>query len=87
MNGLLGLILKILGLAIAAAGMLVVYLAPRIVDRRGLAEKKKIDPRLTEHLPPEELEKFRRNSAITDIKLRGALIALPGMILILIAFR
>jgi len=28
MNGLLGLILKILGLAIAAAGMLVVYLAP-----------------------------------------------------------
>jgi hypothetical protein len=87
MGGTLGLVLKILGFAIAAAGMMVVYLAARIVDRRGLAAKKQIDPTLVEHLTPEEQEKARRNSAITDIKLVGALIALPGMILIMIAFR
>jgi hypothetical protein len=87
MNETLQLILRILGLATAAAGMLVVYLAPRIVDKRGLAGKKTLDPTLVEHMTPEEKDKLRRDSAIVDVKLRGALIAAPGLVLILIAFR
>lgn len=87
MNETLQIILRILGLAVTAAGMVVVYLAPRIVDKRGLAAKKTLDPKLVEHMTPEEQDKMRRDSAIVDIKLRGALLAAPGLILILIAFR
>ena len=87
MNPTLELILRILGLAIAAAGIVVVYLAPKIVDRKGLAARKTVDPKLIEHLSPEEQTKYVRNAAIVDVKLRGLLIAAPGLILILIAFR
>ncbi len=87
MNPTLELILRILGLAIAAAGIVVVYLAPKIVDRKGLAARKTVDPYLIEDLSPEELTKYVRNAAIVDVKLRGLLIAAPGLILILIAFR
>jgi hypothetical protein len=85
---LIGLwILRILGLLIAAAGLIVVYGAPSIVDRKGLAAKKKFDPKYEENLPPEELEKHHRNAAILDVKLYGLLISAPGFILTLIAFR
>jgi hypothetical protein len=87
MDETLKLILQILGLAITAAGMIVVGLAARIVDKKGLAEKKQIDPALLEHYSPEDQAKMRRDAAITDIKLRGAVLAVPGLILILIAFR
>jgi len=87
MNPTLEWILRVLGLTIAAAGIVVVYLAPMIVDKKGLATKKVVDPRYLEHLTPEEQEKYRRDSAIVDIKLRGLLIAAPGFALILIAFR
>lgn len=86
MNPTLLLILRILAIAISAAGIGVVFLAPSIVDRRGLAAGKTLDPHLVAHLQPEEQEKFRRESAILDVKLRGLLIGLPGFILILIAF-
>lgn len=86
MDPTLQLILRILALAVSAAGIAIVMLAPLIVDRRGLAARKTLDARLVEHLPPEEQEKLRRQSAILDIKLRGLLIGTPGFILILIAF-
>lgn len=87
MDPTLQLILRILGLVLAAAGMVVVFLAPRYVDRKGLADKKQLDPKLLEHLQPEEHQKYRRDAAILDIKLRGMILAAPGLILILIAFR
>jgi hypothetical protein len=79
------LIMRILGFILAGIGLVIVYAAPKIVDRKGLAAKKEVDPRVLEHLPAENLEKYKR--AILDVKLRGLIFAAPGFILILIAFR
>ncbi len=87
MNPTLELILRILGILLAIAGLVVVYGAPRMVDKKGLAEKKQVDPKYLEHLSPEEQEKYKRQAAILDVKLKGLVLAAPGFILILIAFR
>jgi hypothetical protein len=81
------LIMRILGFILAGIGLVIVYAAPKIVDRRGLAAKKEVDPRVLEHLPAENLEKYKRDAAILDVKLRGLIFAAPGFVLILIAFR
>jgi len=86
MNPTLELVLRIIGVLIAAAGIAVVWLAPRIAEKRGLIDRKKIDPKLVEHMQPEEQEKYRREAAILDVKLYGLLIGTPGFVLILIAF-
>lgn len=80
------LILRIIGMVIAAIGLVIVYLAPRIVERRHLDVGRQVDPKIAEHLTPEELVRYRRDGAILDIKLKGLLVAAPGFILILIAF-
>jgi len=87
MNDTIVLVLRILGIALTAVGMILVWLAPWIVKKYGLTARKKIDPKLTGHMSEEELEKFRQESAVLDVKLRSLLVALPGLILILIAFR
>ena len=87
MNEALVLILRILGLVLTAAGMAVVFAAPKIAEKYGLIEKKQISPELLEKMPEEEQKKFRRDSAILDVKFRGLLLAAPGLVLVLIAFR
>ena len=87
MSQTIELIIRVFGLLIAAAGLCVVYLAPKIVDKRGLADHKKVPPDLAEAMSPEEQQKHRRDSAILDVKLRGLMIAAPGFILILIGFQ
>jgi hypothetical protein len=86
MNETVELILRILGLLIALAGLAVVYAAPRIVDKRDLASRKKIPPDMENMMTPEEKEKYKRDMAILDVKLRGLILASPGFVLILIAF-
>lgn len=81
------LILKIIGLLFVAAGVVVIFLAPRIVDRKGLADKKKEDPRLTAMMDEEQKTKFKRDAAIVDVKLKGLLLASPGFVIVLILFR
>lgn len=81
------LALKIFGLLIVAAGVVVIFLAPKIVDRKGLAENKKDDPRLTAMMDEEQKAKFKRDAAIVDIKLKGLLLASPGFVIVLIMFR
>ncbi|NLW12480.1 MAG: hypothetical protein GX028_10765 [Clostridiaceae bacterium] len=81
------LALKIVGLLFVAAGVIVIFLAPRIVDRNGLAEKKQDDPRLTAMMDDEQKAKFKRDAAIVDIKLKGLLLASPGFIIVLVLFR
>ena len=86
MNETVELILRILGLLIALAGLAVVYAAPRIVDKRDLASRKKIPPDMENMMTPEEKEKYKRDMAILDVKLRGLILASPVFVLILIAF-
>lgn len=87
MNETLELIVRILGFVVAAAGLVVVYAAPQIVDRRRLAQRKTIPPDMEESMTPEEKDKYRRDMAVLDVKLRGLLLAAPGFVLILIGFR
>ena len=87
MNDTIELILRIMGFLIAACGLVVVYAAPRIVDRKGLADKKQLPPDMQEMMKPEEKEKYKRDMAILDVKLKGLLIAAPGFVMVLIAFR
>ena len=81
------LILKIIGLIVGLAGLVVVYAAPKIVDKNGLAEKKQIDPERIANLDEDGVKKFKRDMAILDVKIKGILIALPGFAIILILFR
>lgn len=87
MNEVWIIILKIAGLIIALAGIVLVYAAPKIVDKKNLAEKKQIDPERVAMLTEEEVTKFKRDSAILDLKIKGLLVALPGFVLILVMFK
>ncbi|MHB1484668.1 MAG: hypothetical protein ACYCYI_08385 [Saccharofermentanales bacterium] len=81
------IILKVLGSLLAIAGLVVIYAAPKIVAKRKLDEKKTIDPERVAGLDEEELKKYKTDSAILDVKIKGLLIALPGFVIILIMFR
>jgi len=78
----LKIVLEILGGIVAVLGLVVVYAAPAIVDKRGLAAKHRVDPRMVEHLLPEEVDKFRRDGAILNVKLVGVGFAVPALLLI-----
>ena len=82
MDPILKIVLEVLGGIIAFIGLLIVYMAPRIVDKRGLAEKHKVDPRMLEHLPPDQLDRYKRDGAILNVKLVGIAFAVPAMLLI-----
>lgn len=78
------LILKILGIAMAVTGVAVVYGAKLIVKKTDLTSKQKIK---IEGLETDKLKELQEYKAIAMIKIVGSLIFLPGMVLILIAFR
>ncbi|MFA7205500.1 MAG: hypothetical protein WC102_04135 [Saccharofermentanales bacterium] len=80
-------ILLIISGVLVIAGVAIVYAAPRIVDKKKLDEAKVVDPERIEGLNEEGVKKFKRESAILDIKVKGVLIALPGAIIILILCR
>lgn len=86
MDPILLLIMRIVGFILAGIGLFIVFAAPKTVDRKGLAADRKIDPGLAERFSPEEQEKYKRDMAILDVKLRGLIFAAPGLILILIAY-
>lgn len=86
MDPILLLIMRIVGFILAGIGLFIVFAAPKTVDRKGLAAERKIDPGLAERFSPEEQEKYKRDMAILDVKLRGLIFAAPGLILILIAY-
>jgi hypothetical protein len=87
MDPVLKIILIVAGGVLAAFGLLIILAAPTLVAKRGLAAKKTIDPALIEHMAPEEQEKYRRDMAALDVKLRGLIFAVPGFILLLVALR
>ncbi len=87
MDPTLKLVLTILLGIVAAAGLLVVFAAPMIVDRRKLADRKKVDPSIVEHMTEEQVEKYRRDAAILDVKLIGVALAVPALFLVVFVFR
>jgi hypothetical protein len=87
MDPTLKLVLEILCGVAALVGLVIVYAAPAIVDKRGLAAKHKVDPRILEHLPPEQLDRYRRDGAILNVKLVGVGIAVPTLLAIVLILR
>ena len=65
------------------SGMGIVFFAPHLVKKYKLDEKKVIDPERVEGLDEDGVAKFKRDTAILDVKLKGILLALPGVIIIL----
>ncbi len=86
MDSTLRLALTILGFVFAGIGLVVVYLAPKIVRHYGLADKKKLDDKIMAVLSAEEQAQRKLDSAILDVKIKGLILSAPGFILILIVF-
>ncbi len=79
------LALKILAGLIIVTGFVTVIAAKKIVMRFGLDKKVKLE---NEHeMEAEEAEDYKMLIATVNVKRYGMLIALPGLILTLIAFR
>lgn len=87
MNEFWKILMIAVGAVLTLVGLVVVYAAPAIVDRKGLAANRKVDPKILENLPPEEIDRYRRDGAILDLKIKGVAFAVPGMLLIVIALR
>lgn len=64
-------------------GMGIVFFAPKITEKYNLADKKVPKPEMIEGMDSEEIQKYKKDGAILDLKLKGLLIAMPGVIIIL----
>ncbi|MBN2557658.1 MAG: hypothetical protein JXB33_02760 [Clostridia bacterium] len=77
------LFLKIMGILLAVSGAGIVFAAKPIAKARGMAEKQVVNLRTDE----ETLQRLRMQKAIVKVKLAGSVVFLPGMLIILYAFR
>lgn len=77
--------LKIIAITLIIIGALTNYGAKLIVRRMNLVEK--INAKEAEEFTGEEYERYRFTKAIARVKVVGMLIMLPGVFLILYAFR
>ncbi|WP_313561428.1 hypothetical protein [Ruminiclostridium cellobioparum] len=76
---------EILSLVIIAIGFAVVYSAKLIVKKFQLAEKQKCVN--ASQMSEEEIQSYKLNKAVFNIKLMGLIISIPGLILFIISFR
>ena len=79
------MIFKILAFVFLVPGFIVVFAARWAVKKYGLDQKVKVD--FEDKLEEEELTQYKFNKATVNLKMLGMLIALPGLALILFAFR
>jgi hypothetical protein len=82
-EGDMELFLKLAGIVLAVAGAVVVFAAKAIAKSRGMAQKQVINL----DIEGEAMESLKLQKAIVKVKLIGGAIFLPGMLVILYAFR
>lgn len=75
--------LSILALIIMAAGFAVVFSARLIVNKYALAEKQSC--KYADELSEQEVEEYKINKAIYNIKLMGLIISVPGLVLFVLS--
>ena len=75
--------IKAVGIILAVGGAVVVFGAKRIAKARGMAEKQIVNLETDQ----ETLDKLKLQKALVKVKVIGGLIFLPGMLIILYAFR
>ena len=66
-------------------GFLIVFTARKIVDRYKLGDRVRCD--FEHEMNEDELRLYKYNKAVVNLKMLGMLIALPGIILVVLAFR
>ena len=77
------LFIKILGGLLTIAGAVIVFAAKYIVKTYNIADKQKINLQTDE----ETIARLKMQKAIAKVKVIGGIIFLPGMLIILYAFR
>lgn len=85
MNNTLKLALQILGVIDFVMGAAVVVAARSIVNKYKLNEKSNCE--FENEMTEEELYNYKVNKAVVNTKMIGMALALPGLILILYAFK
>lgn len=79
------LFLKVLGFLFFIPGVMLVFASRWLVQKYGLDKNIKCD--FENEMTKDELEVYKYNKAVVNVKMAGMLVALPGIALILIAFR
>ena len=77
--------LRILAFVFLIPGLAIVYSARRIVEKYSLHDK--VECEYEAEMSDEEIAAYKLNKAVVNLKMIGMLIALPGFILAVIAFR
>lgn len=80
-----GLVLKVLAFFFIIAGGAMVFGARQFVDRFGLDRNIKCD--YENEMDEEEIKQYKTDKAVLNFKMLGMLAVLPGIVLILIAFK
>lgn len=79
------LFLQIIGFVFLVPGALLVFASRWLVQKYELDKSVKCD--FASEISEEDLKEYKYNKAVVNLKMLGMLIALPGIALILIAFR
>lgn len=75
--------LKVLGYAIVVLGFVIVIAAKPIIKKFDLASKQKVN---IEGVAEEKINELKEAKALAMVKVIGAIVFLPGMIIILLVF-
>lgn len=76
---------KIFGFVFLVPGFLIAVFAKKIVKRFNLDEKAKCD--FENEMSEAELNEYKFNKAVVNLKIIGMLIMIPGFAFVLIAFK
>ncbi|HHW48677.1 MAG TPA: hypothetical protein GXX14_08700 [Clostridiaceae bacterium] len=79
------LVLKIFAFALLAAGALTVFGARWLVSKYNLDRNMKVEHEY--EMSGEEIEQYKYNKAVINVKMLGMIILLPGLILLLVLFK
>jgi hypothetical protein len=79
------MIFKVLAFVFLIPGFGLALAAGWVVDRFRLEESQTCD--FEEEMDAEELKRYKHNKVVINTKMMGMLIALPGIILMILAFR
>lgn len=77
--------LEILSLVIMAIGFIIVYSAKVIVRKYDLAKKQTCEHEA--EMTEQEVEEYKLNKAVFNIKILGMIVSIPGIILFILVFR
>jgi flagellar biosynthesis component FlhA len=79
------LLLKIIAFVFLVPGFAISFGAGMIVSRFKLDQKVKVD--FEHEMSEEELQKYKMNRALVNCKMLGMIITIPGLIILIVAFR